>query len=285
MSCGASLSTSKGINEEKVQETLGQNEQRDSRLFDSMTEMFAKLGIIYLAMDIIYDKSGKPVDGVFCEVNPVAEQVLDKSKEQLIGKSRKELFGHALSDGLLEKFDDVIKTEKPFHFERYGAALQKWYDAYAWKIAENQVGIISTETTERKKTEKDLEEDEERLEVAQGVAHVGSWEYFVKTDEAVWSKELFRIFGLNPEEKAPNIAEYRKLVYPNDLEELDSRMQRFFSEGKIGEVVSFDFRVLHSDGLVRYLHSERMIREVDENGKALRIVGVEQDITERMRWE
>lgn len=146
----------------KTEQALKQSEQRYHQLFNSMTDMFESAGIIYLAMDVIYDKSGKAVDGVFCEINSVTERVLGKRKEQMIGKSRKELFGHVIFDDLLEKFDNVVKTGRPSHFERYGSALQKYYNVYAWKITENRLGIVSTDITGRKKIEEELRRSEEK---------------------------------------------------------------------------------------------------------------------------
>jgi phosphoglycerate-specific signal transduction histidine kinase len=43
--------------------------------------------------------------------------------------------------------------------------------------------------------------------------------------------------------------------------------------------------IVQPDGSIRYLHSERMVREVDENCKAKRIIGIEQDITERVQLQ
>jgi signal transduction histidine kinase len=139
--------------------------------------------------------------------------------------------------------------------------------------------------TERKKAEEALKENQERLEVAQRVAHLGSWEVFVKEDRAVWSKEMFNIFGLEQGSGAPNIADYSKLIHPEDLDALASTMQRLFAVGKLGDTVSFDYRIVMPNHSIRYLHSERMVREVDEEGKAKRIIGIEQDITERKRTE
>jgi signal transduction histidine kinase len=48
---------------------------------------------------------------------------------------------------------------------------------------------------------------------------------------------------------------------------------------------SFDYRIIRKDGSIRTIHSERMIREVDNDKKPKRIVGVEQDITERKQIE
>ena len=48
---------------------------------------------------------------------------------------------------------------------------------------------------------------------------------------------------------------------------------------------SFDYRIVHEDGSIRTIHSERMVREVGDDNKPTRIVGIEQDITERKQTE
>jgi PAS domain S-box-containing protein len=148
-----------------------------------------------------------------------------------------------------------------------------------------KASLIIRDITGRKKAEEALIEDETRLELAQQVARLGSWEFYVKEDRAVWSEELFRIFGFEPKKNAPNIAEYSQLIHPEYLEDVAATMERLLAMGKLGETISFDYCIIQPDGSVRDLHSERMVREVDENGKATRIIGIEQDITERKRTE
>lgn len=141
------------------------------------------------------------------------------------------------------------------------------------------------DVTYRKKEEETIKENARRLELAQRVARLGSWEFFVKEDKAIWSRELFSIFGLNYQAEAPNIADYSKFIHPDDLKAVSSTMNRFLAEGKLGETTSFDYRIIRPDRLVLYLHSERLVREVDEIGKVKRIIGIEQDITERKQLE
>ena len=114
------------IAKHKPEEDFTESEAHTHQLFSSMTNMFDALDIIYFSMELTYDESGKPVDGIFCEVNPATERLFGRSKEQLIGKSRKELFGNVF-DELPEKFGEVLKTEKLSHFEGYGAGLHKYY--------------------------------------------------------------------------------------------------------------------------------------------------------------
>ena len=64
---------------------------------------------------------------------------------------------------------------------------------------------VEQDITERKKIENTLLESEQRLKKAQSIAHMGSWEYHVKEDRAIWSEEMFRIFGLPVQKYGPNI--------------------------------------------------------------------------------
>ena len=59
----------------------------------------------------------------------------------------------------------------------------------------NAAIAIFDDVTARLLTEEALVESEERLKMAQKIAHIGSWEYRVDEDRAIWSEELFHIFG------------------------------------------------------------------------------------------
>jgi PAS domain S-box-containing protein len=140
---------------------------------------------------------------------------------------------------------------------------------------------IFDDVTERLQTQEALMDSEERLNMAQSIAHLGSWEYFVKEDRAVWSDELFQIFGLPHQQFGPNAKDYLTHIHPEDRTWVEKRM----INGAIINSASFDYRIVRKDGEVRTIHTERVVREVDETGRPSRIMGVEQDITERKQIE
>lgn len=143
---------------------------------------------------------------------------------------------------------------------------------------------IFEDVTQHAKTQMVLQEGEERLRMAQRIAHVGNWEYNAKEDRAVWSDELFRIFGMRPQKYGPNTTEYVKYIHPEDREKIDKKMEQLLFDAKPFSKTSFDYRIVRSDGSTRIIHSERWVREI-EDGKPTRIIGVEQDITERKSIE
>ena len=129
----------------KTEKKLNESEERYHKLFTSMTEMFQ-------IIELIYDTKGKPVNYFYRDVNPAFCNLVGKTEEQLIGKRVKDIFG-IVEDYWLEKYDEVAKTGNPIQFENYGAELDKWYEVNVWKVMENQVAIIFTDTTERKHRE------------------------------------------------------------------------------------------------------------------------------------
>jgi PAS domain S-box-containing protein len=98
------------------------------------------------------------------------------------------------------------------------------------------------DVTECKRAEEALRENEQRFELAQRVARLGSWEFYAKEDRAVWSKEMFNLFGIKPQKEAPNIAVYSRLIHPDDLKTVASTMDRLLASEKLGETLSFDYR-------------------------------------------
>jgi len=63
-----------------------------------------------------------------------------------------------------------------------------------------------------------------------------------------------------------------------------SMEQMLFRDGLFYKA-SFDYRIIRQDGAIRTIHSERMVREVGKDNTPTRIVGIEQDITERKQTE
>lgn len=230
------------------------------------------------------------MDGIIIYANPMFEKVYGFSKEETLGKTPRILKSGTLPQQVYQQFWDTLLAGKI----QAGEIINKTKDNRLLTI-ESTSSPISDETgkmigflaiqrdiTERKTIEGAFKESEERLNMAQRIAKLGSWEYFVGEDKAVWSIELFRIFGLPPQQYGPNLSSYINLIHPEDRKKVEQVVQK---NRMVGEMASYDYRINLPDGSVRYIHSESTIREVDEHGTPKRVMGIEQDITERKKIE
>lgn len=127
---------------------------------------------------------------------------------------------------------------------------------------------LREEITERKKAEA-------RLEEAQSLAQVGSWEFNLQTGELEWSKETYRIFELESYPIAELYEAYRAKCHAEDLPKLDEAIQNTI---KTGAPFNFEHRIVCKDGSIKYL---ACIGEAikDKTGNIIGLQGTDQDIT------
>jgi PAS domain S-box-containing protein len=112
---------------------------------------------------------------------------------------------------------------------------------------------------------------------AQEVAHIGSWEWDVIADRVTWSDELYRLYGLEPQSMEISYDRYLELIHPEDRRRVDAIVARAASEGSS---FIFEHRVVLGDGHVRWLQGRGQAL-LNDAGRAVRMVGTSQDVTER----
>ena len=135
--------------------------------------------------------------------------------------------------------------------------------------------------TDHKRIEEELKNREMQLAEAQQIAHLGSWEWEIATDEVRWSDEQYRNLGLQPLEINASYEAYLNLAHPEDRELVVNTIERAFHTK---ESYSIDHRIVHPDGRVRFLQiSGKVI--VDEAGNPTKMLGTAQDITDRKQIE
>jgi PAS domain S-box-containing protein len=152
-----------------------------------------------------------------------------------------------------------------------------WYLVTDRRMKNGGIAGLRIDITALKQTQAALRESEERLDRAQAIAGIGSWELDVATGRYMWSKELYRIRGLSPDSFEPRIETVANYIHPEDY----PVAWRWIEDLKAGhEQNTLDARMVRPDGEVRVLRVEgRPV--VDADGVVRRIAGTMQDVTER----
>jgi len=141
-----------------AEEALRKSEERYRTLFDTMTEGFA-------LHEIIVDFEGRPCDYRFLDVNPAFERLTGLKRENLVGKRVLEVLPRTESHWI-ESYGRVALTGEPFHMENYSAALEHWYEVFAYRTEPGKFAVIFSDITERKRIEDELRKSRDELEIA-----------------------------------------------------------------------------------------------------------------------
>jgi PAS domain S-box-containing protein len=138
--------------------------------------------------------------------------------------------------------------------------------------------IISRDITERKKAEKALQESESSLAKSQEIAHVGSWVLDIAANHLAWSDEVYRIFGLQPQEFDATYQAFLDAVHPEERIMVDTAYSSSLQEGK--NTYEIEHRIIRRDTReIRYVH-EKCVHEREPGGAVVRSLGVVHDVTE-----
>jgi len=149
------------------------------------------------------------------------------------------------------------------------------------------IGVV-TDITERKRAEEEretlsrrVEESKAWLEEAQRVAHVGHWVWDLETNRVIWSDEIYRIFGLVPQEGPVDLAMVRDMIHPDDR---DAVFQTAEGAIRSGSRADCEHRLFRPNGEMRVVHSLGDLKK-DSTGRPYQMFGTTQDITDRKRIE
>lgn len=185
---------------------------------------------------------------------------------------------HALSSQEEWQLDEFLfasaMTSIGFSVFTYRRWQQNHKEARRNALINNQLVV---EVAARIQAEEELAKSLERLERAQQIAKIGSWEWASLEKTVAWSDQLYRILGYEPGEFEPSLAAALERVHPDDQAFVQSLFEsRFHDETAFQK----DIKIIRPDGEIRHLHAELSV-ERDEQDVSTHIRGTIQDITDR----
>ncbi|MBI5572079.1 MAG: PAS domain S-box protein [Desulfomonile tiedjei] len=146
------------------------------------------------------------------------------------------------------------------------------------KSSELEISVIKY-----RQAEEQLKESEAHLKRSQAIANLGSWELDVVNNVLTWSDEVYRIFGLQPQEFMATYEAFLEAVHPDDRDAVNEAYSGSLRDGK--DTYEIEHRVVrNSTGEIRHVR-EKCHHVRDETDSIIRSLGMVHDITERKRAE
>ena len=212
--------------------------------------------------------------------NAAACAFLGRRAGELLGRHIWTELPEGASRPLREACEQAMAAQRPRTVEIRLQPLGRWFESRVHP-APDGLTISFQDIDERRRGEERLRAQQRLMEQAQRLARVGSWSWEVAANRVAWSDELYRIYGVDPARHTATFEAYLERVHPDDRARVRDTIERALREGGTFE---FEERIRRPDGDERALYSRGMV-ETDAEGRAVRMQGICQDVTERKREE
>ncbi|WP_159790847.1 PAS domain S-box protein [Sodalinema gerasimenkoae] len=144
---------------------------------------------------------------------------------------------------------------------------------------EDYFSTIIRDIRDRHSKELELQNLTQQLREAQELGHIGDWSFDIQTQDITWSDEVFRIFGMSPNQGEPTFEEHIQQIHPDD--------RPYFidcaTQAQQGIPQDFDVRIVKPTGDIAYINSR--IRTEFDGKKLTKLFGIIIDITDRKQIE
>ena len=217
-------------------------------------------------------------------VNPAACRLLEHSEAEILGRTPCDLWPEYSGHEVEGAYRAAMELGRSSIVE-YETAGHHWFEERLYPTTQG-LSVYFRNIDERKRKEFEHDELFERLgtsqamlERSQQLAHLGSWELDLVTGRLAWSDEVYRIFGLEPQEFGATYEAFLERVHPDDRDAVDAAYSGSLREDR--DTYEIEHRVVRKhSGEIRFVH-ERCDHLRNAAGKIVRSVGMVHDITER----
>lgn len=207
------------------------------------------------------------------------EDFIDQSFIKLVSEAHKETISKILKNkkrGAVSRVNNVILLTKTGNEARVNISCIPVY-------IQDEIHhfILFQDITEQQKVLFDLQRTDIRLREIQKIAKLGHWEHNIIKNNLYWSDEVYKIYGVTPQEFNPSYDSVLRFVHTDDRETVRNAYQNSLKTREPYEIVH---RILLHDGTIKYIN-EKCSTIFDEHGNPLRSLGTVMDITHTIKTE
>lgn len=237
----------------------------------------------------------KDLEGRYVYCNPPELEWIGREAGEVIGRTDFELFPEEQARRFRETDRVALERHEPLDLDVSaeerpdGRGLGRAHSVVKFALRDSEgrafaVCGIALDVTPRVRAERSAKEALERLSLAQLGGRTGFFDWWPGEDRVIWSAELETLYGLEPGTFEGRIEGWVRRVHPEDIGGAMASIRGAIEAGR--ETTEFQFRAIRPDGSEVWLLGKALIvYDARERGRAVRVIGMNVDITESKETE
>lgn len=231
----------------------------------------------------------KDRDGRYILTNRLFNELMRRSSAELLGRTDYDLLDAEAADHWHASDQKVLTTGQPISFEHQTVVdgEQRWSFIKKFPLINSAseiyaLGAIAIDITERKRQEEELQRVTERLQLALAMDGIGVWDVDLVAGRVWWSREYTQMMGYDPDTFVPTATTWEEHLHPDQAAAVIRTVEEFLRGP--GTLLRMTQHLVTGSG--RDVWVEEMMRaQRDASGRAIRLSGLDVDITEQLERE
>lgn len=244
--------------------------------------------------DILLITDAEPVEGPegprIVYVNEAFTRRTGYSREEVIGKTPRILQGPGTQRQELDRIRQALEKWQPvraevLNYTKTGEEI--WLELDIVPLANDKGWYthwvsVERDVTARRTAEESIRLNEERFRLLAKATNDVIWDWNLRTDEVWWNESISHQFGYEGNGLERGMSSWVRRIHPDDRERTAASIERVIKGGGSNWVE--EYRFLDSEGQVHIVVDRGFVIR-DESGKAIRMLGSMEDVSERRVME
>ncbi|MBY0331303.1 MAG: PAS domain-containing protein [Acetobacteraceae bacterium] len=248
---------------------LGESQRRGREVLESLGEILYAL-----------DARGRIEFASRC-----ALEMWNRRAEAVLGWHVLDVFPVVRGSVAWAAIQEVMRTGTALHLCALSPLFGRWFEYGIHPAAGGGVTVAARDVhdwreseIERRRAEAAQRNDAERLRLVRRAAGIGVFEWHVPSGRLSWCEETCRILGIPPERRETTIDTWRRHVLAEDWPRLRQEVRAAVAAR--APSLELAYRIRRGDGAVAHVEGAAALFYGTDGG-LLRVVGINQDVTER----
>ncbi|MFN4764384.1 PAS domain S-box protein [Gillisia sp. Q332] len=209
--------------------------------------------------------------------NKEAENLLGIKTNTILNKNLWNYFPDAKKLLFYSKYKEALDTGEKVSFEEYFDPLQKWFEVNAYP-GKDGLSVYFKDVSDRKNVNEQIRITKERYDLVSKVTQEAVYEWDIIENTLVWSDAYYSIFGYQRQTSTETVENWESIIHPEDRLDLIDNLNTVLKTASRSQW-QIEYRVIKGDKNVAVVLERGYIIR-DTTGKALKMIGSMQDITE-----